>query len=42
MIIKEGNGIHLGMKEKRHKGKKYSSILQQQEGGMKLYLIDWD
>lgn len=33
MINKEGNGIYLGMKEKRDKEKKYSSILWQQEGG---------
>lgn len=32
MIGEEGDEIHLGMKEERHKGKN-SSIPRQQEGG---------
>lgn len=33
MISKEGNGIHLGMKRKRHKRKKYPSVPQHQKAG---------
>ena len=33
MVSKEGNGIHLGIKGKRHKGKKYPPIPQQREEG---------
>lgn len=41
MISKEGNGIHLSMKGKRHKGKKYPQYLSNKKSVMKPHLLDW-
>lgn len=43
MINKEGNGIPLGMKEKRDKGEKSTlQYFSNKKGVMKLLFLDWD